>query len=114
MSEWRETTLGEVAEVVGGDVLWLTPGELTKRAGQVITSTERKITAEGLANSSAKMLPSGTVLLTSRATVGVVGLAGQPEISGKKVRGLPARFPHSASSDASSTSSRLWTTRSRR
>lgn len=90
MSDWRETTLGEITDVIGGgtpstkqkefwggDILWLTPGELTKRAGQVIDSTERQITDSGLASSSARLLAAGTVLLTSRATVGVVGIAGQ-------------------------------------
>lgn len=104
MTDWRETTIGEVAEVVGGgtpstkeasywggDVLWLTPGELTKREGQVITSTERTITADGLVKSSAKVLPKDTVLLTSRATVGAVGLAGQPMTTNQGFQSLIAR-----------------------
>lgn len=103
MSEWERTTLGEVASVVGGgtpstreasywggDVLWLTPGELTKREGHVITGTERRISAAGLASSSAKMLPKDAVLLTSRATVGAVGLAGQPMTTNQGFQSLIA------------------------
>lgn len=91
MSEWKLASLGAVAQVVGGgtpstrepaywggEVAWLTPSELTRREGQVISATERRITTAGLANSSAKMLPEGAVLLTSRATIGAVGLAGRP------------------------------------
>jgi type I restriction enzyme S subunit len=104
MSEWIETTLGDVADVIGGgtpstkesaywggDVPWLTPGELTKREGKIITATERTISAEGLANSSAKLLPKGTVLLTSRATVGAVGLAGKPMATNQGFQSLVAR-----------------------
>lgn len=103
MSDWTQATLGEVAQVVGGgtpntkqpnywggDILWLTPGELTKREGQVITSTERTISEAGLKGSSAKMLPAGTVLLTSRATVGAVGLAGQPMATNQGFQSLIA------------------------
>lgn len=91
MNEWTRTTLGHITEVCGGgtpntkvpgywggDVPWLTPGELTKQEGCRVASTERRITPEGLAASSAKLLPEKTVLLTSRATVGAVGLASVP------------------------------------
>ncbi|UUZ60569.1 restriction endonuclease subunit S [Nocardioides sp. B-3] len=103
MTEWVETTLGDIADVVGGgtpstkqanywggEVLWLTPGELTKREGEVITSTDRTISAAGLAASSAKLLPKDAVLLTSRATVGAVGLAGQPMATNQGFQSLVA------------------------
>jgi|GEM_PF-1992252 len=85
---WVETTLGAVAEIVGGgtpstsepsywgeDVVWLTPTEVVKADGTRIGSSGRMISASGLANSSAKMLPRNTVLLTTRASVGFVALA---------------------------------------
>jgi type I restriction enzyme M protein len=62
-----------------GDVAWATLADLpaidhiTK-----ITSTVRTITSLGLANSSAKMLPVNTVLVSSRATIGRVALAKIP------------------------------------
>lgn len=103
MSEWEETTLGDVVQVVGGGtpstkepsywggtILWLTPTELTKREGQVITSTERTISCKGLAHSSAKIVPKDTVLLTSRATVGAVGLAGRPMATNQGFQSLIA------------------------
>jgi hypothetical protein len=87
---WVETTLGEVAQVVGGgtpstavpaywggDVPWLTPSEVTAQEGQVITKTARGITHLGLQKSGARLLPPRTVLLTSRATIGAVALAGR-------------------------------------
>lgn len=87
--EWRQTTLGEVAQVVGGgtpstkneafwgdDHVWLTPTEVVKQDGGIVSGSTRKISAAGLAGSSATLLPRNTVLLTSRASVGFVALAG--------------------------------------
>ena len=86
---WTETTLGDIAEVVGGgtpstskeefwdgDVVWLTPTEVTAIDGKVISDSKRKITQTGLQSSGARVLPKGTVILTSRASVGFVALAG--------------------------------------
>lgn len=86
---WLETTLGDVADVIGGgtpsttnsrywdgDILWLTPTEITPQDGKVITDSRRKITDLGLKNSGAQILPNGSVVLTSRASVGYVALAG--------------------------------------
>lgn len=86
--EWKEKTLGEVGKFIGGgtpdttnkdywngDILWFTPTEV--KEGKLIDS-RRKITKEGLENSSAKLLPIGTLLITSRATIGDVGIATIP------------------------------------
>ena len=86
---WREARLGDLSEVIGGgtpptstpdfwngDVVWLTPTEVVAAEGTVVTDSQRKITRTGLRSSGAKLLPPGTVLLTSRATVGAVAMAG--------------------------------------
>ena len=88
---WTETTLGAVAEIVGGgtpatsnpaywdgDIVWLTPTEVVAAPGSVLTDSARKITESGLKNSGARLLPEGTVILTSRASVGFSALAGTP------------------------------------
>ena len=88
-NDWQTTTLGEVTDVVsggtpktkvpeywGGDVVWVTPTEVVANNGRYIYDSARKITELGLDNSSAKILPKETVLLTSRATIGAVALAG--------------------------------------
>lgn len=87
---WIETTLGEVAEVIGGgtpsttigeywegDIVWLTPTEITSQDGKVVSDSIRKITDLGFKNSGAQMLPKDSVILTSRASVGFVALAGK-------------------------------------
>jgi type I restriction enzyme S subunit len=87
---WIETSLGEIAEVIGGgtpstaiaeywdgDIVWLTPTEVTSQDGKVISDSIRKITDLGFKNSGAQMLPIDSVILTSRASVGYVALAGK-------------------------------------
>lgn len=89
--DWVETTLGELCDIQGGgtpstkepaywggDVVWLTPTEVVKADGGRIDASQRTITEAGLAGSSAKLLPAGTVLLTTRASVGFTAIAGVP------------------------------------
>lgn len=84
-AEWEEKTLGEITKIIGGGtpdtskdeywgggIIWLTPTELKRK---YISNSIRTITKEGMASSSAKSLPKGTVLFSSRATVGDVGIA---------------------------------------
>ena len=76
-----ECRLGEVATIVGGgtpdtnnpmfwngSIQWFTPSEVGKN--KYIAHSIRKISEEGLKKSSAKLLPIGTILLSSRATIG--------------------------------------------
>ena len=91
MTEWKEYKLGEIAEIIGGgtpntsieeywngDIPWLTPKDLTSYNRIFISDGERSITEKGLKNSSAKLLPKGTVLLSSRAPIGYVAIASNP------------------------------------
>ena len=83
--------LGEVCEVVGGgtpstfiseywdgDIVWITPKDMGKLDSYEILGSNKKITEAGLKNSSAKMLPKGAVVLSSRAPIGYVAIAGVP------------------------------------
>jgi type I restriction enzyme S subunit len=87
---WIETSLGEIAEVIGGgtpstaiseywdgDIVWLTPTEITSQDGKIISDSIRKITDVGFKNSGAQMLKKDSVILTSRASVGFVALSGK-------------------------------------
>ena len=78
--------LGSVCEIVGGGtpdtlhteywgstVEWFTPSEIGKT--KYVSSSVRKLSEIGLNNSSAKLLPIGTVLLTTRATLGEMSIA---------------------------------------
>jgi hypothetical protein len=68
-----------VEEYWDGDIPWLTPKEITAFTdGVYVTKTERTITRKGLSNSGAKLLPTGTVMLTKRAPVGAVAINAIP------------------------------------
>jgi type I restriction enzyme S subunit len=88
MNKWKKCKLGDVAEIVGGgtpktkvpeywngNIPWLTPRDLSNFSGRYISNGERNISKVGLKNSSAKILPKGTVLLSSRAPVGYLVIA---------------------------------------
>jgi len=88
MSEWREYKLEEIADIIGGgtpktstdefwngDIAWLTPRDLTGYSKTYIEKGERSITPIGLKKSSARLMPKGTVLLTSRAPIGYIAIA---------------------------------------
>ena len=79
--DWEQRKLGELAEIVGGgtpstsvdsywdgDIDWYAPAEIGEQI--YLKSSQRNITEEGLNKSSAKVLPVGTVLFTSRAGIG--------------------------------------------
>lgn len=80
-ADWDIKSLGEVVDVVGGgtpstailkywngSINWFTPTEIGNE--KYVYKSKRKISDEGLKNSSAKILNEGTVLLTSRAGIG--------------------------------------------
>jgi hypothetical protein len=57
-----------------GNIPWITPKEFSNNDNLYYQHTERYITEKGLANSSAKIIPAYSVLLTKRAPVGLVGI----------------------------------------
>ena len=84
--EWNKYTINDLATVVGGgtpdttvksywggDIQWFTPSEIGKN--KYVDFSKRTITRDGLDNSSAKLLPLHTILLSSRATVGECSIA---------------------------------------
>ena len=86
IDEQYNRELGTVCSIVGGgtpdtlrpeywegNVEWFTPSEIGK--SKYVLSSLRKISQVGLSNSSAKSLPAGTVLLTTRATLGEMSIA---------------------------------------
>ncbi len=66
-----------VAEYWDGDITWVVPSDITKNDCIVLLDSERKITEKGFRESSAKMVPAGTILMTSRASVGYFALMDQ-------------------------------------
>ena len=89
---WEKVTFADVCESVGGgtpstkvneywengDVSWVTPTDITRLSSLILLDTEKKITQKGLKESSTKMLPPDTILMTSRASIGYFGLIDRP------------------------------------
>ena len=65
-------------EYWNGDILWATPTDLGSLRSIYLNDTEKKITNAGLNSCSTKLLPVGTVLMTSRAPVGNIAISGKP------------------------------------
>ncbi len=57
-----------------GDINWFTPSDITRADGIFLEKSGDQCTEEGFNNSSAKMFPAYSVMLTSRATIGAIGI----------------------------------------
>lgn len=66
------------ADYWDGGVPWIGIRDAGAHHGKVITETAQTISAQGLANSSARLLPEGTVCLSRTASVGYVTIMGRP------------------------------------
>ncbi len=99
---WELCKLGEFADIVGGgtpntsnseywdgDIDWYAPAEIVNQI--FVSSSKRKITWQGYDNSSAKMLPVGTVLFTSRAGIGKTAILRK---EGCTNQGFQSIVPH--------------------
>ena len=88
--DWEVKRLGEVADIISGGtprtgvpaywdggIRWCTPTDITGTAGKYLSETERTISQAGLANCSARLVPAGTLLLCSRATIGELKIAAR-------------------------------------
>jgi len=98
---WEVKTLGDVCDVVNGGTpktgvgeywgnehLWITPAEMGKRLSPYVAETERKITPQGLRNSSARLLQPNSVILSSRAPIGHLVINTKPMATNQGCKGL--------------------------
>jgi len=59
-----------------GDIVWITPKDLSNNKSKYVYSSERKITKSGFDSCSTALLPVGSVLLSSRAPIGLLAICG--------------------------------------
>ena len=91
--------MGEVVQIVGGgtpdssnadywdgDIDWYTPSEIGERRS--VETSARKITPEGLVHSSARLLPAGSILFTSRASIGLMAFISRPSATNQGFQSL--------------------------
>ncbi len=93
-ADWEVVRLGNVAEVVGGttpsrsnavywsgDIPWVVPSDLTDLSGRYLTKTREFVTEVGLRSTSLRLVPSGSILLTTRATIGATAINAVPVVT---------------------------------
>ena len=87
--EWAIGTISDLGTVVGGStpskakpeyytesgIAWITPKDLSINKSKFVSHGENDITELGLRNSSASLMPEGTVLFSSRAPIGYIAIA---------------------------------------
>lgn len=83
---WVRCNLGQIANIVGGgtpdtsnplywngNINWFTPSEVGQT--KYVTESKRRISEAGLSDSSAKLLPKGSILLSTRASIGLASIS---------------------------------------
>ncbi|EJL6578001.1 restriction endonuclease subunit S [Vibrio fluvialis] len=89
--EWKITTLSQMGKVVSGgtpdtntkeywdgDIHWLTPTDVTALKSRFVRATTRTISEAGVQNSSATILPAGSLMVCTRATIGALSISSGP------------------------------------
>ena len=105
--DWKKQQLGDCADIIGGgtpatsnqeywdgDINWYSPAEIGDKI--FIDKSKRKITSLGLKESSAKILPIGTVLFSSRAGIGNTAILVK---EGATNQGFQSIIPHKGKLD---------------
>lgn len=91
-SSWTWVRLGSLGEIVGGGtpktsdaeswkdgtIPWLTPADMKHVKGKFVACGERNITQHGLDSSSARLMPKGSLVYSSRAPIGYIAIAENP------------------------------------
>lgn len=104
-TSWSWSLLSNIGEVVaggtpsskepsywGGDINWISPADLTGYSRKTIAKGNKSLTPEGLKNSSAKVMPSGSIHFSSRAPIGYVVISAEPMSTNQGFKSLvPAR-----------------------
>lgn len=98
---WEAKTIADVCSVVNGGTpktgiseywdgahRWITPAEMGKRSTPYVATTERTITDAGMQNSSARLLPPLSVILSSRAPIGHLVINTEPMATNQGCKGL--------------------------
>lgn len=99
--EWIRHSLGDIAQLVnggtpstkepnywGGDVHWVTTSELTRCDGGSISKSERRLSQAGLDNGPVKLVPSGSTLVGTTATVGTIAITTRSLAFNQQITGL--------------------------
>ena len=87
-NSWEWVRLCSLGQIIGGgtpstdvkeywengSIPWITPADMGENRNKYITSTQRKISELGLSQSSATLMPPNSVVMSSRAPIGYLGI----------------------------------------
>ncbi len=103
-ASWSKVRIGDIADIIGGgtpstkdaqnfdgNIPWLTPKDLSGIHDRYVSGGKRNLSRQGLAKSSARLLPTKSVLLTTRAPIGYVAIAKNPVATNQGFRSLVTR-----------------------
>jgi len=100
-ADWCWTQITQLGDVVsggtpsskepkywGGDINWISPADLTGYKEKFISKGAKSITQDGLINSSAKLMPAGSIHFSSRAPIGYVAISSSPMTTNQGFKSL--------------------------
>ncbi|TWG34760.1 type I restriction enzyme S subunit [Acidovorax delafieldii] len=109
-ADWEQKEITQVGAVVGGgtpsravpsfwrgSIPWVTPGEVSGEAAKLLHDTNEHISASGLAGSGANLLPTGSLLVTTRATLGARVINAVPMATNQGFKSIVFKKPEEAS-----------------
>ena len=108
-TDWTEGTVADFGNVVGGStpskakseyytergIAWITPKDLSNDKSKFISRGDIDITALGFKNSSASIMPKGTVLFSSRAPIGYIAIANNEVTTNQGFKSIVPEEPFS-------------------
>ena len=102
---WRRVRLGEIGKIISGstpntsrpdlwngDIVWVTPDDLSRLRGKHIETSARKISSKGLKNCSAILIPPNSIVISSRAPIGYLAISKKYSISSFVISGLSLKI----------------------
>jgi type I restriction enzyme S subunit len=109
-AEWEQKEITQVGAVVGGGtpsrevpsfwrgpIPWVTPGEVSGEVAKLLHDTNDHISASGLAGSGANLLPAGSLMVTTRATLGARAINAVPMATNQGFKSIVFKKPEEAS-----------------
>lgn len=109
-ADWDHQEITQLGAVVGGGtpsrevpsfwrgpIPWVTPGEVSGEASKLLHDTQEHISPSGLAGSGANLLPAGSLLVTTRATLGARVINAVPMATNQGFKSIVFKKPEEAS-----------------
>ncbi len=107
--DWEQKEIAQIGAVVGGGtpsrevpsfwrgpIPWVTPGEVSGEDAKLLHDTHDHISASGLAGSGANLLPAGSLLVTTRATLGARAINAVPMATNQGFKSVVFKRPEEA------------------